>query len=348
MIKSTMLGVSSPTGYDGTILLPEGEAIFPGTIFSYQPAHPQYGLKGGLPSNGAVAENAAWRQAAALLGLTDADKGLLDGSWVFGSDSADTRVKLEATSTGCIHGAVSHVNGTANSRKYLKLSDTLKTYILANTVLGGASATDVAQPWNQETAHRFALLMWVTFTKAGRTDAGKVGPTVAIGQMAGAGANAITISESVNTPVWPIIGVENTGFNTTSTVLVSNASYPALPNVVGDHVMRYAANRGWGAAKPAAIANFDVAFGWGPGLLQTASGFLQSGPSYTLHRADVIDLNRAVPYGSAKASRNIGGQDVTHNWADMYEPRNQLHAAKLRAFALGGQFYNDIPPALIA
>lgn len=335
--KAKLFGASTPTGYDGSIILPGGDAIFPGTIFSYQPAHPVYGTLGVAPTNGAAAKNAAWREAAVALGLTSGDEASLHTTWTFGSDTGSDRFKVEVTSKGAVHGIVSHTLGNQNTHAYVSLPDAIKTYILNNTVVGGSSATDTAQAWNNAANHRFGHLVWLKETRAPRTDSGKTGQNIAFMSI----ASLVTFTQAATTPIWPTIAIENTGISTTTTSLQGAASYPPLPMVVDTPNMRWAATRGWGVTEPANAAAMSAICGFGPMPSQVAGGFQQSAMSYVLYRWDVIDLSLAWPYGSAKAFRGITGTDFSQSLGDIFEVRNRLRGACNRAFAPGGQFYND-------
>lgn len=337
MTKATLFGASNPTAYDGSIILPGGDAVFPGTIWSYQPAHAAYGHGGVAPTNGATAKNAAWREAAAVMGLTSADEASLHGAWTFGSDTATSRLVVETTPLGGVHGIVSQTLGTANTHAYVSLPDAIKTYILNNTVVAGASATDTGQAWNNSANHRFGHVVWLKETRVPRTDSGKVGPTVVFLSI----PNMITMTQAAVTPNWPVSGVENTGATTTTTSAIGSTAYPALPMVIDTPQMRWGASRGWNSSEPANAAAMQAICGFGCMPGQLAGGFQQSAMSHVLYRWDVIDLSLAMPYGNARAFRNIGGTDFSHTLGDIFGVRNAVRGAFNRAFALGGQFYGD-------
>lgn len=337
MTKATLFGASNPTAYDGSMILPGGDAILPGTIWSYQPGHAAYGTGGVAPTNGATAKNAAWREAALAMGLTSADESTLHGAWTFGSDTASSRLVVETTPLGGVHGIVSQTLGTANTHAFVSVPDAIKTYILNNTVVGGSSATDTGQPWNTSANHRFGHVVWLKETRVPRSDSGKVGANVAFLSI----PNMVTMTQAAVTPNWPVSGVENTGFSTTTTTAIGATAYPALPMVLDTPQTRWAASRGWNATEPANAAAMQAICGFGPMPGQTASGFLQSAMSYVLYRWDIIDLSLAMPYGNARAFRGIAGTDFSHTLGDIFGVRNALHGAFSRAFAPGGQFYGD-------
>lgn len=340
MTRSINFGASNPDAYDGSMLLPGADAITPGTIFSYQPGHAVYGHGVVAPINGAVAKNAAWREAAAALGLTAANENDLHGVFTIGSDTAGDRFKLEMTPKGGLHGIIGHASGSANTHAYASIPDAIKTYILNNTVVGGSNATDTGQPWNNANNHRFGHVVWLKKTREPRSDAGKVGTNVQFLSI----PNTISASHAATTPNWPVIGVEDTGFATTSTALIGSTAYPALPMILGTPQMRWGASRGWNATEPANAAAMQAICGFGPMPGQSASGFLQSAMSHVLYRWDIIDLSLASPYGTAVAFRGIGGSDFSNTLGDMFEVRNSLASAFMRAFLPGGQFYGDTVP----
>ena len=335
--KSTLFGASIPTPYDGSIPLPSGDAIFPGTLFSYQPAHPVYGTLGVAPVNGAAAKNAAWREAAVAMGLGAGDEASLHSAWVFGADTGADRFKVEVTTKGAVHGIVSQSLGNATTHAYVPIPDAIKTYMLNNSVVGGASGTDLAQPWNSIANHRFGHVVWLKETRVPRTDSGKVGPTVAFLNCAG----LISFSQVANAPIWPTSGSENTGLSTTSSLLIGSASYPPLPMALDVPNMRWGTTRGFGVTEPANAAAMIANCGFGPLPGQTAAGFQQSAMSHVLYRWDVIDLSLSWPYETARAFRGIGGTDFSNTISDIFEVRNRLHGAFNRAIAPGGQFYGD-------
>jgi hypothetical protein len=338
--KSILFGASEPTAYDGSMLLPPGDAIFPGTIMSVQ-----FDDLSAVPTNGQTIYNRAWRQFAKLSGRDESDEADCHGTFVYGSNAASDKLKLELTPKGGLYGSPSHSTGDANTRAYVSASTAVKQYILDNTLLGGSNATDTAQAWNVEANHAIGHLVWLKMNRAGRTDSGKTGQNVIFYKL---GGTSSSMTQAISTPAYPITGTENTGMTGTSATLVGTFYDPPLPTVVDVPNMRYAASRGWFSSKPATPADFDCICGFGPLPGQNAGGFQQSAPSFALYRWDIIDLRHAVPYGEAKAFRGIGNIDYRHTLSDLYEPRNVLTAAKRRAFALGGQFYGDTLPTPLA
>lgn len=339
MAKSILFGASKPTAFDGSMILPDGDCIFPGTIASFQ-----FDDLAAPPANGQVIRNRAWRQFAALTGRDASDEAECHGTFVIGSDAAADRLKLAITPKGGLYGSPSLTLGGSNTHAYINAGDAVKQYILDHTLLAGASATDTAQPWNVPENHAILHLVWVAMGRAGRTDSGKTGQNVTFCKI----SNMIGMTEAATSPSYPILGVENSGKSTTISSLVGNLSYPALPMAVGVPQMRYAATRGWFSSKPASVAAFDCICGFGPLPGQSAGGFQQSAPSLAIYRWDIIDGALACPYGDAKAFRGIGGTDYRHTISDLFEPRNQLMAAKARAFSPGGQFYGDVLPSALA
>ncbi len=336
MTKSVLFGASEPTAYDGSMELPDGDAIFPGTILSVQ-----FDDLSAVPTNGQVLHNRAWRQFAKLTGRDASDEADCHPTFVIGSNAASDKLKLELTPKGGLYGSPSHSSGDANTRAYVNAPAAIKQYILDNTVQGGTDPVDTAQAWNAASNHAMLHVVWLTMNRAGRTDSGKVGNTVNFLRI----TNMISMTEAAITPNFAVTGTENTGMTGTSTSRVGNFADPALPTVIDTPQMRYAATRGWNGAEPANPAAFDCVCGFGVLPGQSASGLQQAAPSWAIYRWDIIDGALACPYGNAKAFRGLGAIDFRHTISDLYEPRNQLAAARRRAFAPGGQFYDDTLPS---
>lgn len=349
MTKAILFGTTEPTAYDGSAAVADDDGIFPGTIFSFRPAHPVHGLTA-APTNGQVINNAAWRQFAALTGRDSGDEAECHGSYVLGSDIGATKFKQELTAKGGLHSIVTQSAGsTANTHAYVKIPDAVKTYILSNTTLGGSSTTDTGQVWNTTANHRFAMTALIRMTRIYRTDSGKTGNTVifaAIAQEAdiddvpGIGS----FSGSANTPSYPVTGTENTGQSTTSATLIGNHSYPVLPMTVDVPTLRWMAMRGWFNSYPSSIADFMGVCGAGHLPGQAGANLLNASMSYVLYGWDIIDLWAANAYPQGHRLSNLGSVDYSHTGGDIYGIRNKMAAWKNRVTAVGGQFYGDTLP----
>jgi hypothetical protein len=346
MVKSVLFGASNPDAFDGSMPLYDADGFFPGTIWSYQPGHPVYG---GVPTNGGVAKNAAWRNAAKILGLSAASESTLHGTHTLGSDTGADRFKLELTPKGGLHTIISQTLGNNQTHWYATIPAAIRAYIFANSTVGGSSATDTGQVWNTPANHRFAQVAWITMTRAYRTDSGKVGNNLLISAISGAGNIAGIpgfggLGSATNTPAYPITGSEDTGQSTAIGTLIGNSNWPSGVPTVGVPQMKWIATRGWFNAAPVDANAFMGIVGAGALPGQGAAGFQQAAMSYVLYRYDIIDLwhDNLYPYG--QAFRGITGTDYSHLYGDIFGVRDQLRAAMNRAFAPGGAHYGDTLP----
>lgn len=346
MAKSVLFGTSNPDDFDGSFPLYDSDGFFPGTLWSYQPGHPVYG---GLPTNGGVAKNAAWRNAAKMLNLSASAESTLHGSTTIGTDTAADRFKLELTPKGGLHTIISQTLGSNQTHWYATIPAALRAYIFGNSTVGGASTTDTGQIWNTPINHRFAQVAWILMTRVYRTDSGKTGNSISLAGITGAGnvgGNPTfgALGAASNSPAYPVLGQENTSQTVTIGTLIGNSNWPSGAPTVGVPQMKWIATRGWFNAAPVDANAFMGIIGGGPLPGQTATGFQQSAMSYVLYRYDIIDLwyDNLYPYG--QAFRGITGTDYSHLYGDIFDVRDYLRAAKDRAFAPGGVYYNDTVP----
>lgn len=347
--KSILFGASNPTAYDGSVMLPDDDGIFPGTIWSFRPAHPVYGLSA-APTDGQVIKNAAWRQFAALTGRDSSDEADCHGTYHLGSDIGGTKWKQELTAKGGLHSIVTQSAGsTANTYGYAKIPDAVKTYIRDNSRLGGSSTTDTGQVWNTSVNHRFAMTALITMTRIYRTDSGKTGGGVIFaGLVKDADADNVPTLGSMtglaNTPAYPVTGIENTGQSTTSATLIGAHSYPVLPMTVDVPVLRWMAMRGWFNTYPASISEFMGVCGAGHLPGQAGANLLNASMSYVLYGWDIIDTWAQNAYPQGNRLSNLGSVDYSHTGGDIYGIRNKMAAWKNRVTSVGGQFYGDTLP----
>ncbi len=121
------------------ILHDAGFGTTPGHLLIIEPGHSRSGLVG-VPRGGATVTNLARKEAARLCGLTSADLADLDPTFVLGSDTGATKLKLERTPKGRLHMIVSQSVDTVNTAAYFDFPAAILEYIYDNVANGSGSS----------------------------------------------------------------------------------------------------------------------------------------------------------------------------------------------------------------
>lgn len=241
-------------------------AMCGGTLFLFDPVH-SMGSITGVPTDGATIPNAAWRNAARILGAGDATS--LAGS--FARKASNTDILFERTSKGGLHGMVSQstqggTGGGANSAAIL-LPPGLDAYLATN--LPG---------------HQIYTSAWMLPTRAAL--ASPLPPPV-LHYAADVTNYALEMFvQAQNQPQ-----TDNFG----STLVPSPGLVNSFRAIAVDH---------WQGTKPITIPSYGrMMIGWGGnGVWSQASFYQNKCPSFVLYRFMVSDLTVAgITYAQAVA-----------------------------------------------
>lgn len=333
---SRMYTPRRPTTGDGSYEVYPADAMFPGTVWSVQPAHPLYGIaaNGGSLVNGAVIKNAAHRNLARLMGMDPvAQDTLLHGTLVVGSAAASNQIKLELTPKGGLHILMSQANGTINTYAYFQAPQAVADYVCAAAQAYNAAETIAKR--------RFALVMWIRRTRAYRTDSGLLGNNVAHYHIAKSdfsiGHGSMLGSALTGAPIGDAGVTISNGWQ-------PNVVSPAgVDPVVGTQTLRVCTVNGWSSSPPAAGAAFVRA-----GInTRSLSSYINACASEVLYRVDLVDLyagglewSYPGPAMASYASRAAGiGQYV-----DIERFVRDQRIAFDFAFGPDGDYYADTVP----
>ena len=303
-----MLEVASTVGTE----IYESDSFFPGTIWSVQPAHPEYGFSG-VPTNGQVIKNAAWRNFCRLTGRTEADRADGDGTFVITGPGA-SKLSISRTNKGGVEILPSQTSADTNTGGFFYAPDAVKQYVYDNTVVG--SSTDSI----------FAMVLYMVPVRD--VPAGFAAPTsMAIAAVQRPGATSMLRISPSASEAPPGAALPSTAYARPSVFPIGT---PTLRMMTGDR---------WNTSVPA-IGNFHILAGAGNSPDVTNSFYQNKSGGIVLYRADLVDLS-------------VSGLDINLTGARTPSPTLYLDYEAFRLshrrtldflFGATGPFYGDNIP----
>lgn len=238
------------------------DAMFDGTILSFQPAHPEDGFSG-VPTNGQVIRNVAWRNFCRLTGRSASLRSEGDGTFVI-TDPGASKLSQARTNKGGHEILPSQASAGATTGAFYYAPDAVKQYVLDNTVVGSS------------TAHVFALVVYMVPVRD--VPAGFGAPTsMAIAAVQRPGANSMLRISPSASEAPPGAALPATAYARPS---VFPIGVPTLRMMTGDR---------WVSTKPT-LGQFHILAGAGNSPDVTNPFFQNKSGGVIIYRVDLVDL----------------------------------------------------------